>query len=298
MRPKINPHETVLKKNKAKGLQIAVRDIKAQVKCNLLAKYLFLVSTYLYLYLGTLDTSTHIQFRMVVSDTIKLDERTSCSLFKDSEEHSGEGAIDLAEQEMMRWLFNNQDAIRILCDELDIPNGYMWGLEIKDPIIKYATKKPGDIDAILCHNSDPRKSIAFESKKVKIRFTETKESIINKVESLRKGVEQVNALSKLGFYKCYLLVMIVTDGGNLQGEDQIFKRASNKDLDRIYNFDGYRNLESNIGIILCLITQLSGKSLNMNNAVAIREHKKAIPQEQPGNLNDDIIAYIKRVANK
>jgi hypothetical protein len=36
----------------------------------------------------------------------------------------------------------------------------------------------------------------------------------------------------------------------------------------------------------------------MNNAVAIREHKKAIPQEQPGNLNDDIIAYIKRVANK
>ncbi len=70
---------------------------------------------------------------MVVSDTIKLDERTSCSLFKDSEEHSGERAIDLAEQEMMRWLFNNQDAIRILCDELDIPNGYMWGLEIKDP---------------------------------------------------------------------------------------------------------------------------------------------------------------------
>jgi hypothetical protein len=240
------------------------------------------------------DTATHIYFRQSAFDTQPFHGGTTYTFFNDSSEYSDERAIRIPEQQMVYWLFNMSGVKDLILEELDISPNCIHFLEVKEPIINGSTSKPGDIDVILCNKKYPQFSIALECKRVKVHFDESKNEYLNKVEGLMRGVHQANALFNLGFHKCYIFVMIITDGQNLKEKGQLFRYASMQSLNRIYNFDGYLQLHEKVGIVLCPVTQPSGKSYNMNNTIAVRVHHPAGEQEQPSELTEKILTLLKR----
>ncbi|MGP8216904.1 MAG: hypothetical protein ACLQQ4_15160 [Bacteroidia bacterium] len=240
------------------------------------------------------DTKSMIYFQQVTYDTQPYAGGVTYTFFDDSGDFDNERALKLSEQEMVNWLFNHSPAKEIIYDELKMPRDSVHFLSVEEPFIQYRTEKPGDIDVLLCHKNDPRHAIALECKRIKVSFDDSHKENINKIRGLLKGVEQANALSKLGFGRCFLFVMIVTDGHNLKEQNQMFRYASADKLKEVYYLDEYKNLYENVGVILCLVTQPSGKSIYMNGTIAVREHKIAKQYEQPAELQEKIQSYLTR----
>ena len=247
------------------------------------------------------DTNTHIYFRQISCDTVLVTNATQYSFFNDEGANEDERATALSEQDMMEWLLEGPlswEVKAIICEELGMPKDSLYFLAVKKPFIEHSGSKPGDIDLILCNKNDPRYTIAMECKKIKVRFEDTGRAHINKTGSLMKGIEQVNALHQLGFHKCFLFIIIVTDGRSLADQGQLFRYADAETMRDVYYFPGFHKLREGIGVILCLVTQPTGKSINKSVSVAVREHKPAKGNYQSADTIETIIAFLKEEEDK
>ena len=227
-------------------------------------------------------------FRMMAYDAVRIDGRTTLTFFRDESDEKSASATDEHEKQIVNWLFNYSRANDLLYDEIDIPYSYRHHLEVQQPLIDNPRKKPGDIDVLLRDSGNLKSSIAIECKRVKGRVLEDGNEKVNKIEGLWNGIQQANALREIGFYKTYLMIFVVMDGRHRKETSQMFRRISSEKLESIYDFEGFGELHENVGIIICQISQTTGKSVYETGTIAIREHKKAKPQEQSSDLSNKI----------
>ena len=227
-------------------------------------------------------------FRMMAYDAVRMDGRTTFTFFSDNGEANSESATIEHERQVVNWVFNYSGANHLLYDEINIPYSYRHHLEVQQPIIDNPRKKPGDIDVLLRDSGNIKQTIAIECKRVKGIVLEDGNEKVNKIEGLWSGIQQANALRELGFYKTYLMIFVVMDGRHQKNTSQIFRRISSEKLASVYDFSGFGDLHENVGIIICQISQTSGKAMYENGTIAWREHKRAKPQEQPLDMSNRI----------
>jgi Fe-S-cluster containining protein len=83
---------------------------------------------------------------------------------------------------------------------------------VRDPVIKYANRKPGDLDCMMSHKTDPRKTIAFESKSSKFMKTNKARNLLKQLyHSIDADIDPVPKVCKKGcYFCCYQPIEILT----------------------------------------------------------------------------------------
>jgi hypothetical protein len=69
----------------------------------------------------------------------------------------------------------------------------------------------GDIDILLCSQSQPYAAITIEVKRIKVGAEALQSGQPNKLHAYKKGVAQANVLARIGFSQVYLCVLVVVD---------------------------------------------------------------------------------------
>ncbi len=233
-------------------------------------------------------------WHMMAFDTQQLiNGKTTYNFFNDDGEENGERVGKIVEKELISWFLNKPGMINMLATELELTRNAMFFKEVKRPFIENGRAVPGDIDILILDGPNNSKSIAIECKRVKVTVNKDLSETINKINDLEWGSIQANGLREMGFYKSYLLVFIVTDARYDATPNSMLRKLSHESQRKILLFGGYDQLHENTGIIFVMISQPSGKNIYMNGSVALKERKKAKPQEQSGHVTEKIKEFLK-----
>jgi hypothetical protein len=68
-----------------------------------------------------------------------------------------------------------------------------------------------DVDILLCAPGQPESAIAVEVKRIKVGASALRSGRPNKLDELKKAVQQANLLARAGFSQVYLFVLVVVD---------------------------------------------------------------------------------------
>ncbi|BAO56123.1 hypothetical protein [Nonlabens marinus] len=199
----------------------------------------------------------------------------------------------LSENEVLDWIIGKKH-LYMLINEIfyDLNRPIYSALELREPYVD-PKSIPGDLDMVLFQNPDH--AIGFECKVIKfdhekrLNNLENSSRAFNKLKGIDKGWKQLDGYNKLGFHKTYLLLIILDDQSSNKAEGQISRRIHNKivtDLDSL-------NKESQSGILIYYISQITPYEFNVQNIVRLEKYKEAIPSVQKESLTTLIIDRLK-----
>jgi len=239
---------------------------------------------------------TVLQFNTVAFDSVNLPREiaagTTFTFFVDNSNLDGEDVLSESEEILVSWLFSFDLTRRLIFKELNISENVFYGLKIIGPIIKDVRKKPGDIDVLICENQKPHQAIALECKRVKVKAIDMENDKVNKIEKIRKGVEQANALRELGFHKTFLTILVLADGRERKEYNFLARDPTTETYKQIYDFPRDK-LHDDVGVIFVEIDQPIGKPINDAAVVGICIDKEAKQLEQPIHLTNRINELIR-----
>ncbi len=115
----------------------------------------------------------------------------------------------LDEGPFVRRLMNDRDWRDFLVGFHGIPGDVGHLLEV--PLDGLTGMRQGDVDILLFEPDHPEHAIAIEVKRVKVTGDAFFTGSPNKLNDIRKGIKQANALECLGFRQVYLYIFIVVD---------------------------------------------------------------------------------------
>ncbi len=237
-----------------------------------------------------------LYFRTITYDSNQLfPGLTSYSFFQDHPESSNESVTRDPEKSMVRWLFSNKFTRDLILGELtDCDEETIWRLEVEEPIIPDRSKKPGDIDILIYKKDRPDRAIAVECKRVKVRVQRGGSQKVNKVQDIREGIRQVNALQSLGFHQSYLIFLIAVDARMKEDRNIFFKYDPNEGTRAVYEVPMDVSLHRDVGVAYIEIVQPTGKTIYKMGIVGICVDKRAAPLEQSLSLTERIKNYLIR----
>src|SRR5205085_790051 len=152
------------------------------------------------------------------------------------------------------------------------------------PVIADPSKKPGDIDLLICDGRRPHQTIAIQCKRVKIRSNQR----MNKLGNITDAVLQANRQREMGFHRNYLAVLVITDGRSRTENNVVFRGPTAETFGRIYDFTHNQSLHSDVGLIFIELTQPTGKNFREMYDVGICLDKEARPLSQSAALTNRI----------
>lgn len=168
----------------------------------------------------------------------------------------------------------------------------MHGLSVADPIIQDRNKKPGDIDILLCSPEHAEQAIAIEMKRVKVSLTDDGSQKVNQLNELDEGIPQANGLQSLGFWKSYLMPIVVVDARAKKSPNTLLKYEVQDETRRIYEVPLQPALHHDVGVAYVEIVQPTGRSYNEQVVVGICIDKPACELQQPFDLTKRISTWL------
>lgn len=238
---------------------------------------------------------THLVFKTIAFDSQALTASGPMTYFQESENAHSESVRDVNEAPIVRWLFS-QDALRsLIVGELtDHDSCAVHGLNVRDPVIRKRHNKPGDVDILLCSPENPEHTIAIETKRVKVLLTGDGSQKVNKLRDLAEGIIQANGLQSLGFWKSYLMAIVLIDARERRSANTLLKYQIQEETRPIYEIPLESTLHRDVGVAVVEIVQPTGKHFNEQGSVGICVDKKASELEQPSHLTERISNWLKQ----
>lgn len=194
-----------------------------------------------------------------------------------------------SEDETVNWLMDNMDFRGMLFGSLfpaSISVKHHCG--VKEPIT-IPSKMPGDIDILLYEKAKEDNAIGIECKIVKSESLENQPPKINKVNSVqKKGTQQANGYTEIGFSKVYLLIILLDDGRNYKNPNVMFRTTPSEWLNELYGFDWNSRMNDDIGIIYVYVNQFTSNHINQTKGLGFRVEREAKHNKQNKILTEKI----------
>jgi len=232
-----------------------------------------------------------LEFDQIYFDAQLLDGRTRMSFFTECVDNE-ESLSSLVEDQAIRWLFMNNIIKEIFVGKFfKNPKNIEIYFGLQEPFT-IKNKIPGDIDILLVDTEFPEKPIAIECKRVKAIVINEEESKINNVNKIKHGVIQANKYQSLGFYKSFLMIIILDDGRKSEEKNVMLRSTKSIKLKQVYSMPWEEPLHEDVGIVFIRITQMTGKHYNLQAGFGICIDKEAKPIEQNQNMTEKISKLI------
>jgi hypothetical protein len=163
---------------------------------------------------------------------------------------------------------------------------------VRKPFIHDSNSKPGDIDLVICRTSIPSQITAVQAKGVKVRAISWEEDKVNRLQDLEDAVEQANRTRAIGFYKTYLLVLILCDARERRHHNIPGRKATAGTFNRIWQFPEREQLHHDVGLVFVEIVQPTKRAIHSMATVAVAVAQTATPQEQRPSLTDKVAELV------
>lgn len=220
------------------------------------------------------------------SSVIESNKQQNFSLFN-NEYEAGENEARRDEILTSQWLAKNKSFKELLFAELEIPFYSSLKLNVTRPIINSPYHVPGDVDMIIVNPDEPNHSIAIEFKKVNVIVTHESEKI-NKIEKIKRAINQTNGLLELGFHKVYLAVVAGSFGAKNTKVNFLYRGMTDETFQKVYDFPDRENLDDKVGLIFIEIIQPTLNPLDYTGMINICIENIAKEQDQPKELTNKI----------
>jgi hypothetical protein len=185
------------------------------------------------------------------------------------------------EAKIMNFILASSDRDLIL-GELGFNSDSFVRCGVTRPIITDPSKKPGDIDALICERGRPDQAVALQCKRVKVRDNQR----VNKLGNITDAVVQANRQREIGFCRNYLAILVVTDGRSRTENNVVFRGPTPETFSRIYDFTRNQSLHEDVGLMFIELTQPTGKSFRRMNDIGVCIDKEArLLQQSPALTN-------------
>ena len=107
----------------------------------------------------------------------------------------------------------------------------------------------GDVDIILCPESEPASATAIEVKRIKVSAGAFRRGRPNKLHEFGKGVRQANLLAAVGFSQVYLYILVVIDSRDNSAGGATYDGATSELRNAIRGAMSIAGLEPRIGLV-------------------------------------------------
>ncbi len=226
-------------------------------------------------------------FQQLYYDSQPFTGSTSISFFNETEEN-GTSITSLTEDSAIKWLFNSFSfADKFKRHFFNQSSNVKSFFGEKQPFV-ITGKKPGDIDLLLVDVERPDKVIAFECKRLKVTSLDKTTSKINNINGVKTGVKQANGLQSLGFYKSYLMIILLDDGRQLDYQNTVMRNSKSESVEEIYDIPWNEPISKDLGIVYVKVTQPTGKHFNEMAGIGFCIDKKAGELEQTSLMTNKV----------
>lgn len=198
---------------------------------------------------------------------------------------------DLSEAELVGWLMRNRTAKGLILSELGLSANAICVQQARYPFIKDQNQKPGDIDLLVCDALKPQCAVVVEFKKIKARFSRDNETI-NKLKALGRVVSQVEGLSRLGFHRTYLGIIVVVDGREKDELSFAHRGVSLDTTGRILEIADGIAPPLGVGVLYIEVVQAINKHIDEAGMVGVGQILPAALSRQNGDLTQVIANYL------
>jgi len=234
-----------------------------------------------------------LYFKTMLMDSQLLNTTDTVYSFFNENDDDEQSITSLNETEAVNWLLKYPGFRNFFLEEFFAsPQNVKAFTGIKEPITSQ-NKKPGDIDLLLVDPAFPNQAIGFECKRVKSVDQTEEYSKINSIEKIRSGVRQASAYQSLGFYKSFLMIMLLDDGRALNDPNVMFRYGKTANIARMYELPWQEPLQEDVGIVFIKVNQMTGKHYNHSISIGICIEKQAKPLDQLNRLTDKIQEILK-----
>jgi hypothetical protein len=212
----------------------------------------------------------------------------SISFFQDEASVSVERITDEHEQQIVRWIFDD-DMLRqkFLSKVSCCPGRFRYSIPDME-FDKSKAQKGGDIDLVVLEQDNPSQGICIEFKKVKVRVDSSGKEWINGLRGLEKLIDQGNARQLQGFWKNYICAIAIFDSHHFETPNVFLRRGDEEDIAKFYGLANIPERNSDVGIILVELHQPTGKSFRSMFGFGVCKVREAAVLEQPSRLTEDI----------
>ena len=235
-------------------------------------------------------------FRQTYYDSQVLTGAETISFFTETDENSA-SVTSMTEDQAIKWLFNTYSFGQTFKEDFfNHSNRVEAFFGEKQPFVMTG-KKPGDIDILLVDKERPDQAIAFECKRLKVTSLDKTISKVNNVNGIKTGVKQANGLQSLGFYKSYLLIILLDDGRQLEYPNTMMRNSKSETVEEVYDIPWNEPIHNDVGIVFVKVTQQTGKHFNEMAGIGICVDKKAQELQQTNTMTNKIKELLNRNSN-
>jgi hypothetical protein len=226
-------------------------------------------------------------FRQSYYDSQVLTGANEIPFFRESEENS-ESVTTMTEDQAVKWLLNSFSFRHTFIESFFEKSKNVYSFfGIKEPFV-IVGKKPGDIDILLFDKERPDKAIAIECKRLKVTSVDSPLPKVNNSKGIKHGVKQANGLQSLGFYKSFLMIILLDDSRHFDYPNTMLRNSKWHEVEEVYDMPWNEPLNQDVGIIFIKVTQPTGKHFNEMAGIGICIDKKANEQEQTTSMTNKI----------
>lgn len=231
-------------------------------------------------------------FQQIYFDTQHFKGSRSIDFFNEADDHSS-SITTMTEEEAIQWLFGFSQFSSMFKEEFfETPQRVRSFYGLTAPFTAIG-RKPGDIDLLLVDDTSPNKAIAFECKRVKLTSTDKNTSKVNNAGAIKTGIKQVNGLQSIGFYKSYLMVILLDDSRLREYPNAMMRNSKGQSVEEIYDIPQNEPLHEDVGIVFVKVTQPTGKHFNDMAGIGFCVDKKAKELEQSSSLTNKVNALLR-----
>jgi len=207
-------------------------------------------------------------------------------------------ATEIEEKNLAKFLFTHPLFSDVVLKNLGFKVGCQIYLEIPTVSLFASEVRPGDIDILIRHGTPAQEITAIEFKRVKIPSRAFLTETPTKIQDLKRGVHQANALYDLGFARVLLLIAIVTDGREQTHVNSFYRGPTTAHLHKIRNFPGRENLYSEIGLGFVELLQPDDKPIeDMLGLTSYLQHDPVLREPAQG-IDESVQKYIESTRSK
>lgn len=231
-------------------------------------------------------------FRQTNYDSNALTGATQMLFFTETDENS-ESVTLMTEDQAVKWLFSSFSFGKTFIEEFfDSQNHINAFFGKKEPFV-ISGKKPGDIDILLIDKERPDKAIAFECKRLKVTSIDSPLPKVNNVQGVKQGVKQANGLQSLGFYKSYLMIILLDDSRHFDYPNTMMRNSKWQDVEEVYDIPWNEPLNQDVGIVFVKVTQPTEKHYNKMAGIGFCIDKEANVQQQTTSMTNKVKELLK-----
>ncbi len=200
-----------------------------------------------------------------------------------------ESVATMDEAKLVSWLLSEDRLRQLLFEELGLRADAHYAEQVREPFVTEFSSRPGDIDILACDRGNPRAGVAIECKRVKIRSIGGEQDDVNRVRAVSKGRSQVIGLSRFGFHRTYLAVILAVDGQRSGGFNFLTRGASDASLARVSEAIESLGVPDNVGLLLVEIVQPTAEHLGDASVISVAIAKQPRAIEQLGSTTEKLV---------